>query len=104
MSTFGSIWPKRSNTPLMPKSGEQEDHTAPRLVVASNGDDGLMAVGHEARHPVAGLHAALAQRVGAASHLLVESPIGERDTLAILATEYQGRPLVPVAQQVLGEG
>jgi hypothetical protein len=33
--TFGAIWPKRSTTPLMPKSGEHEDQIAPRLVVAS---------------------------------------------------------------------
>jgi hypothetical protein len=35
ISTLGSIWPKRSSTPEMPKSGEQEDQTAPRLAVAS---------------------------------------------------------------------
>ncbi len=35
MSTLGAIWPKRSSTPLMPKSGEQEDQTAPMLVAAS---------------------------------------------------------------------
>ena len=29
------VWPKRSRTPLMPKSGEQEDQTAPMLVAAS---------------------------------------------------------------------
>ena len=35
MSTFGAIWPKRSCALAAPKSGEQEDQTAPRLVVAS---------------------------------------------------------------------
>ena len=28
-STFGAIWPKRSSTPVVPKSGEHDDHTAP---------------------------------------------------------------------------
>ncbi len=31
----GSIWPKRSSTPCTPKSGEHDDHTAPRLVAPS---------------------------------------------------------------------
>src|SRR5438552_115783 len=31
----GAIWPKRSTTPATPKSGEQDDQTAPRLVAAS---------------------------------------------------------------------
>ena len=34
-STLGAICPKRSTTPLMPKSGEHEDQIAPRLAVAS---------------------------------------------------------------------
>jgi hypothetical protein len=29
MKIRGSIWPKRSSTPWTPKSGEQDDHTAP---------------------------------------------------------------------------
>jgi hypothetical protein len=33
--TFGRIWPKRSTMPSGPKSGEQEDHTAPSDVAAS---------------------------------------------------------------------
>ena len=31
----GRIWPKRSSTPLAPKSGEQDDQTAPTLAAAS---------------------------------------------------------------------
>ena len=35
ISTLGSICPKRSSTPCVPKSGEQDEKTAPRLVAAS---------------------------------------------------------------------
>ena len=31
----GSIWPKRSSTPAAPKSGEQEEKTAPSAAVAA---------------------------------------------------------------------
>jgi hypothetical protein len=34
-STAGAICPKRSTTPAAPKSGEHDDHTAPRLDAAS---------------------------------------------------------------------
>ena len=33
--TLGCICPNRSSTPFMPKSGEQDDQVAPRLVAAS---------------------------------------------------------------------
>ena len=32
---MGAIWPKRSSTPLTPKSAEHEDQTAPRLAAAN---------------------------------------------------------------------
>ena len=32
---LGAIWPNRSKTPFVPKSGEQEDQMAPILVAAS---------------------------------------------------------------------
>ncbi|MNC34229.1 hypothetical protein D3C75_826540 [compost metagenome] len=35
ISSLGSIWPKRSMMPCTPNSGEELDHTAPRLVQAS---------------------------------------------------------------------
>ena len=35
MKTTGSIWPNRSSTPCSPKSGEQEDQTAPIEAAAS---------------------------------------------------------------------
>ena len=35
MKTTGSIWPKRSSTPCSPKSGEQDDQTAPIEAAAS---------------------------------------------------------------------
>ena len=35
MNSTGSIWPKRSSTPCSPKSGEQDDQTAPSEAAAS---------------------------------------------------------------------
>ena len=35
MKIIGSIWPKRSSTPCSPKSGEQDDQTAPIEAAAS---------------------------------------------------------------------
>ena len=53
-STFGLICPNRSRTPLMPKSGEQEDHVAPRLTAASMAimDSGMLGINPTTRSPI----------------------------------------------------
>ena len=52
-STRGLICPKRSSTPLMPKSGEQEDQVAPMLAAASMAimDSGMFGMKPATRSP-----------------------------------------------------
>src|SRR3954447_7241645 len=52
-STFGSIWANRSTTARGPKSGEQDDHTAPRLAQARNAATAPGDVREGCDHPVA---------------------------------------------------
>jgi hypothetical protein len=82
--TRGATWPKRSSTPLMPKSGEHEVHTAPRLVVASIAitDSGRFGKKPATRSP--GCEAKLSQSCGDASHFGVQLQVSKHAPAAAL--------------------
>ena len=64
-------WPKRSSTPSAPKSGKQDDHTAPIKAVASTLTMASGMLGQDGRHPVSLAHAGFAQGIGGPSNFRV---------------------------------
>ena len=97
------IWPKRSTTPRVPKSGEQEDQIAPRLVAASIA---TTASGRFGRKPATRSPGPMPQAASAcASRETSRGELGVRDLAARAALRPgdQRRRRVAPAQQVLGE-
>ena len=60
----------------MPKSGEQDDQTAPMLVAASMAMDRFRDVGHEAGHPVSLDHPEIPQGLGHSGGPVVQFGVG----------------------------
>ena len=103
MKTLGSIWPKRSSTPRDPKSGEQDDQTAPMRGRGQHAHDGLRHVGQHGRDAVAFADAERAQRLLGAAHLGVKLVPGEAPRDEALAKEDDGVAVAGAPQEVLGE-
>ena len=103
-SRRGSICPNRSSTPWTPKSGEQDDQTAPTAALPSAAIDRLRHVGHVARDAIAGADAGAPQRRGERGDAGVQ--LGPARPRAA-APPRRGRQIagvvVAAAQQVLGE-
>jgi hypothetical protein len=101
--TFGSICPKRSIT-LEAEVGTAGGPDGAKAGRRQHRRHCLDTVRQEAGHPVAGLHAGLAQEPGEAGCQPVKLGVGETGgDLSPLAHGDQGGLLVATAQQVLGK-
>jgi hypothetical protein len=82
----------------MPKSGEQEDQTAPRLAVEIA--NGLRDVGQEPSDAIAAFYAGLMQGRGAARDLIAQLAVGNRSRSAKFVFGFDGDTIVIEPLQV----